>query len=240
MSTLLLRLAAPLQSWGESSKFDTRNTAREPTKSGVIGMIAAAFGCSRTDSEENDRWFAKLNKLKFAVRIDQPGILLRDFHTAKKPKDKTSFVTVRYYLADAVFLVGLEGDESFLKEIMDALLHPVFPVYLGRKSCPPSGQLVLGIRNQNLLQAIEEEEWLASDWYQKKQSYQLKCSIVRDADPNEQGTYLQRDVPVSFDQKNRRYGFRYISYEVDKIPMTMTQHVGEVPTEYDVMAELED
>ena len=37
MATLLLRLAAPLQSWGSDSKFETRKTDREPTKSGVVG-----------------------------------------------------------------------------------------------------------------------------------------------------------------------------------------------------------
>ena len=42
MSTLLLRLAAPLQAWGTASKFERRRTQREPSKSGVIGMLAAA------------------------------------------------------------------------------------------------------------------------------------------------------------------------------------------------------
>ncbi len=44
MATLLLRLAAPLQAWGADSKFETRKTNREPTKSGVIGLLAAALG----------------------------------------------------------------------------------------------------------------------------------------------------------------------------------------------------
>ena len=39
MATLLLRLAAPLQAWGSDSKFETRKTNREPTKSGVIGLL---------------------------------------------------------------------------------------------------------------------------------------------------------------------------------------------------------
>ena len=43
MATLLLRLAAPLQAWGADSKFETRKTNREPTKSGVIGLLAAAL-----------------------------------------------------------------------------------------------------------------------------------------------------------------------------------------------------
>lgn len=51
MATLLLRLAAPLQSWGSDSKFETRKTDREPTKSGVVGLLAAALGLRRDDTE---------------------------------------------------------------------------------------------------------------------------------------------------------------------------------------------
>ena len=79
MATLLLRLAAPLQSWGSDSKFETRKTDREPTKSGVVGLLAAALGLRRDDTEG----LARLNGLRFAVRADQEGSLLVDFHTAK-------------------------------------------------------------------------------------------------------------------------------------------------------------
>ena len=64
MATLLLRLAAPLQSWGADSKFETRKTNREPTKSGVIGLLAAALGLRRDDAAG----LARLNGLHFAVR----------------------------------------------------------------------------------------------------------------------------------------------------------------------------
>ena len=87
MATLLLRLAAPLQSWGSDSKFETRKTDREPTKSGVVGLLAAALGLRRDDTEG----LARLNGLRFAVRADQEGSLLVDFHTAKS-RD-TSYVT---------------------------------------------------------------------------------------------------------------------------------------------------
>ena len=73
MATFLLRLSAPLQSWGIDSKFNTRKTAREPSKSGVIGLLAAALGRKR-DEDIND-----LCKLKFGVRIDQEGKLLKDY-----------------------------------------------------------------------------------------------------------------------------------------------------------------
>ena len=78
MATLLLRLAAPLQSWGMDSKFETRKTNREPTKSGIIGLLSAALGLRRDETEEIE----KLNRLRFAVRVDQEGSLLIDYHTA--------------------------------------------------------------------------------------------------------------------------------------------------------------
>ena len=182
MSTLLLRLAAPLQSWGVASKFDTRDTAREPTKSGVIGLLAAALGLGRSRTKELE----DLNALRFGVRIDQPGTSLRDFHTARLNEKDPPFVTNRYYLADAVFLVGLEGVDNFLQEIATALQNPVFPIYLGRRSCPPVGPLVLGLRERNLQQALVEEPWQASEWFQKKKRLEpVKLTMVCDAHPNE-------------------------------------------------------
>ena len=74
MSTLLLRLAAPLQTWGINSKFDIRKTEREPSKSGVVGLLSAALG-RRRDEPVDD-----LNALKFGVRSDKEGELLKDFH----------------------------------------------------------------------------------------------------------------------------------------------------------------
>ena len=88
MSTLLLRLAAPMQAWGSDSRFEVRRTGREPTKSGVIGLLAAALGRSRADS------VADLCRLRLGVRVDQEGRLLRDFHTAHQG-EKTAYVTER-------------------------------------------------------------------------------------------------------------------------------------------------
>ena len=78
MATLLLRLAAPLQAWGADSKFETRKTAREPTKSGVIGLLAAALGLRRDETEP----LTRLAQLRFGVRVEREGQLLVDFHMA--------------------------------------------------------------------------------------------------------------------------------------------------------------
>ena len=89
MSTLLLRFAAPLQAWGTDSKFDIRRTDREPSKSGVTGLLAAALG-RRRDADLSD-----LCSLRFGVRTDREGRLIRDFHTVRKDS-KTSYVTTRF------------------------------------------------------------------------------------------------------------------------------------------------
>lgn len=237
MSTLLLRLAAPLQSWGVASKFDTRDTTREPTKSGVIGMLASALGRSRLENVDD------LNALNFGVRIDQPGVLLRDYHTARQKVGNSSFVTTRYYLADAVFLVGLEGKDSFLKKIAIALQNPAFPLFLGRRSCPPVGQLVLCIREQALRKALYDESWQASDWYKnklKKKLDQVKLTIVCDAQQSDNDAFLRRDLPISFDQRHRRYGFRMVLDTIDAKPIPLSQCTAELPTDHDAMVGWED
>ena len=76
MSTLLLRLAAPIQAWGSESKFDIRTTGREPTKSGVLGMLAAALGIRRDDTAA----LSAVTSLRFGVRVDREGAYLHDFH----------------------------------------------------------------------------------------------------------------------------------------------------------------
>ncbi|MBN1891897.1 MAG: type I-E CRISPR-associated protein Cas5/CasD [Clostridiales bacterium] len=201
MSTLLIRLAAPMQAWGVGAKFDRRGTEREPTKSGVIGLIAAAMG--RRRNEKND----DLMNLGFGIRIDREGTLLCDYHTARSKKD--SYVTRRYYLSDAVFLVGLEGDESLLKRIELALTRPAFPLFLGRRSCPPEGKVSLGIRQgKTRISALRDEPSLIE--CQDNGDLKKTMRIVVEAEESDGNTYVQRDVPLSFDQSHRRFGFRRV------------------------------
>ena len=143
-----------LQAWGADSKFETRKTNREPTKSGVIGLLAAALGLRRDESEG----LARLTGLRFGVRVEREGQLLVDYHTVKTQDEKNSYVTYRHYLQDAVFLAGLESeDAALLQQLQDALQHPAFPLYLGRRSCPPALPLCLGLRQGSLQEALQTE-----------------------------------------------------------------------------------
>lgn len=228
MSTLLLRLAAPIQSWGVDAKFERRGTQRVPSKSAVIGLVAAALGRRRNENIED------ILPLRFGVRVDQEGVLLRDYHTAK---GKEPYVTQRYYLADAVFLAGLEGEEELLAKIEHALRYPAFPIFLGRRSCPPEGQLVLGIRRgKPLVEALSQEPWLASQSAQRRETSEVQLRIVTDAKDTDTGAYFQRDVPLSFDQSHRRFGFRRVSESMSQVNSTPRKD----STHHDPMLELKE
>lgn len=171
MKSLLLKFSGPLQSWGTDSHFETRHTDYYPSKSAVVGMIAAAFGYRR--SADCDEEIAKLNDLDFAVRIDQQGNLLRDYHIAAKYKSNGDFeknyVTNRYYLEDAIFLVAIGSDnEQLIYSINDALRSPYFQSSLGRRSLPPTADFILGVEDCGVIQALLTHEWLANKWSKKR------------------------------------------------------------------------
>lgn len=224
MSTLLLRLAAPLQAWGTDSKFEVRRTNREPSKSGVIGLLAAALGLRR------DADLSELSALRFGVRVDRNGEVIKDFHMAKA--DKTSYLTYRYYLSDAVFLVGLESeDRNFLEKIERALRNPCFPLFLGRRSCPPTLPLVLGIREGALEIALREEENQNKNLHSIRQSHRyirLDCGVAE-----QEGAVVQ-DLPISFNPMKREFGYR----RAKEIWLRDDVNTEESAEEHDAMAEL--
>lgn len=231
MATLLMRLAGPMQSWGGDVKFGRRMTERQPTKSGVLGLVASALGRRRDDD------ISDLSQLRFGVRIDQPGKLLRDYHTIQweggKYSNKFSDISERYYLSDAVFLAGLEGDEELLKKIDVALAKPVFPLYLGRRSCPPEGQISLGMRPGCLEDSIRGEGWQASEWYRSKSASMVYLEVIEDSD---NGAILSRDLPLSFSQKHRKYTFRTSSDDVEAVKIDNME--SRQITDHDAMATL--
>ena len=195
MSTLLLRFAAPMQAWGADSRFDIRKTNREPTKSGVVGLLAAALGLQR-DAPLNE-----LTALRMGVRVDREGVLLRDFHMVHG--EKAPYVTMRYYLCDAVFLVGVfSEDEVLMRRLEEAVRCPAFPPFLGRRSCPPEGRVCLGLKEMTLEDALTSEPSLAAHGV-FQQTEQLRMVLE---DPR--GTARLRDMPISFSPFDRQYGYR--------------------------------
>jgi CRISPR system Cascade subunit CasD len=203
MPTLLLRLQAPMQSWGISSHFTSRDTTREPTKSGVIGLICAALGRPR-DADISD-----LVELKMGVRVDREGILQKDFHVAQNillasgKNTKDTEISDRYYLSDAVFLVGLEGPRALLTQIQSALYSPHWILYLGRKAFPPGKPIWLqdGLRDEPVMEALKGFPSLVPE-------PEESVRVVLESD---EGEFVRVDVPVSFVE--RRFSSRRIHME---------------------------
>lgn len=217
MSTLLLQCVAPLQSWGTQSNFTVRDTGREPSKSGIIGLLCTALGRPRTEPIDD------LATLVMGVRVDREGVILRDFHTAGQGGlekgylsadgsgiSRSTIISNRYYLTDAIFLVGLTGDIQLLKTLETALASPRWMLFLGRKACPPARPVYLpdGFQNKPLVEALSHYPWLVNT---NKQTYQTlkesghRLRLVLE-DPN--GSDLKRDTPISFAKDKRQFTLR--------------------------------
>jgi len=228
--TLLLRLAAPLQSWGTRSRFEIRDTEREPTKSGVVGLLAAALGRDRTEP------VADLAKLPMTVRVDQEGELAVDYQTvagartADNKKGRT-ITSHRYYLADASFLVALHvsndyADPLSADKLAQALRQPAWPLALGRRSYTPALPIHAGSLDLAPMEALRTVPWHAWNPYMLKRA-RMEASkgtprqlrVIAD-DPDKTSPETRNDNPLSFASNNRQYHTRHVvtSY----LPLTDT------------------
>lgn len=143
---LILRLEGPLQSWGESAKWDMRDSADFPTKSGIVGLLGCAMGLERGDPKLEELSEA----ITLAVRADRSGRKTVDFQTirgtngrplrrADGTKDYNgTIISPRTYLQDACFTAFLETDAAWAERIVAALRAPRWCICLGRKNCVPS------------------------------------------------------------------------------------------------------
>ena len=164
-SHLAFLIHSPMQAWGASSRFPRRDTLPHPTKSGIIGMVAAALGIDKFSATEAAE-LAPLRELRLATyaipRPDRwgknlPINRLQDFHTigggydSKNPAEKehlprkagggsspNAVITRRDYLLDSCFLIALTGATETLNRIPPALGNPKWGTWLGRKCCIPS------------------------------------------------------------------------------------------------------
>ncbi|GAA0986077.1 type I-E CRISPR-associated protein Cas5/CasD [Acrocarpospora macrocephala] len=224
MSGLVLRLAGPLQSWGEHSVFTQRDTLRFPTRSGLIGLFASAEGVRRGQP------LGDYDLLRFTVRIDRPGVRMMDFHTVggglprgvprpdgtQRPRDTATIVTRRQYLSDAAFTVAVEGPEDRIAGIAEALQRPCWQPYLGRRSCPPDQPLLLRAMAADPVNELRTRVPVAR---QLREHDAPEAEFVTDdsAQTAEEVTELA-DVPESFDRHDRRYRTRTVSIATQPLP----------------------
>ncbi|MBK8255670.1 MAG: type I-E CRISPR-associated protein Cas5/CasD [Polyangiaceae bacterium] len=209
MTSVLIRLEGPLQSWGTRSRFPDRDTERDPSKSGVLGLVAAALGMPRDD----DGRLARIANCTMGTRVDAEGRQTVDYHTAGAGTFRGQphrvfgtddpVITSRSYLTDASFLVALGyPDASLAEEIDQALRHPVWPLFLGRRACAPSLPVAAGIVDSDPESALRAAEWPATHPPENPVRLVLEC---------EPGVGTPRhDHPLSFRLHSRRHARRYV------------------------------
>lgn len=140
---LILKLEGPMQSWGGHTFEDSRPSELFPTRSGLLGLLAACLGYNRTDVDKQQALAASL---LFAVRIDNKPIKMVDYHTVKDArkeyqglKSNETIQTWREYLQDAKYTVAIwltDHASVTLDDLVAAINKPVFTPFLGRRSCP--------------------------------------------------------------------------------------------------------
>lgn len=230
MGTLAMKLSAPMQSWGLEGRFNERTTNPYPTKSGVIGLLAAALGYSREDD------ITEIATWKVAVRVDVPGKVGRDFQTARTRRYDTQsthwlptgdpYVSRRYYLMGATFVVAVEMPDEKLPQVAYALNHPAFPLFLGRRSCPPATHILMGeYPGESPMEVLAHIPWAGSlqDHHHLRmhgdvqKDGKIRLQVMRDeGDPVADATLPHEsahDYPVSFSSSHRQFLWRMVVHD---------------------------
>ncbi|MFW5421015.1 type I-E CRISPR-associated protein Cas5/CasD [Nocardiopsis sp. CNT-189] len=238
MSGLLIRLAGPLQSWGEHSSFADRDTLDHPTRSALTGMFAAAEGRGRAMPLE------RYAPLRFTVRVDRPGVRISDFHTIggglpakqtvptaegkRRPEKAGTIVTRRSFLADAVFTVAVEGPSDVLGEVAAALEAPHWGPYLGRRACVPDPLLLLRPEAEDPVHSLRTEVPLPPHAGEKRQGRNgrraagARVRFIEEGAPSAAGqgrsSAVLNDIPLSFLGQRRTYRSREVAIRLEQLP----------------------
>lgn len=214
---LFMRLAGPMQSWGTMSRFTRRDTGKEPSKSGIIGLICAAMGIDREDDQNDD--LRKLAAARLGIRVLRQGDMQSDYHTASniakaEKGTKDTELSTRFYLSDADFIAALECDDrGLLERVHGALKHPVWQLFLGRKAFVPSLPIYIAddaaiIETESGLKGeLESSELLSRLGIQRNDKRHDNPQRLVIEDP--QGSEVRSDVPLSF--ADRRFTIRRVA-----------------------------
>jgi len=231
---LVFTIYGPMQGWGSVAVGEVRPAAQRPTRSGLLGLLAAALGVRR-----GDPLLADLSRsARVAVREDRPGSVMLDYHTTQVPKEVkkrvfrtrrqelgtmlekdeklNTILSRREYLMNAAFTacVWFEGEPPFaMEDIVEALNRPRLHVYFGRKSCSPGFPF-----KPEIVSAEDELQALGSYAPKFRKDYGArsldKCPVWTEADHGDFTGYTVRDRVT--DHNRRQFGTRF-EYHVPPI-----------------------
>ncbi|WP_319764153.1 type I-E CRISPR-associated protein Cas5/CasD [Maridesulfovibrio sp.] len=224
---LVFTIYGLMQGWGSVAVGEVRPAAPRPTRSGLLGLLAAALGVRRGDpllTELSDA-------ARVAVREDRPGSVMLDYHTTQVPSEKknriyrtrrqelgtmldkddklNTILSRREYLMNAAFsaCIWFEEEPPFaMEDMVEALKQPRLNVYFGRKSCPPGFPFM-----PEIVAAEDELQALVGYTPELRNLYGArsldKCPVWTEADHGKFSRYSVRDRVT--DHNRRQYGLRF-------------------------------
>jgi CRISPR system Cascade subunit CasD len=243
MNGILLRLAAPLMSFGEHAAFHYRDTLPFPTRSALIGLFAAADGRPREEAltPAPGTHTIPYTDLAFTVRIDRPGQPHTDFHTAGggrphkqglrasdgsyRAQNKSTLISRRVYLADAVFTLAVQGPDPLLEHLIQRLEQPAFSPYLGRRACAPDEPLVLGGPHPDPVGELRHRIPLSLAAPPRPEQATVPVHFLWERQPKHVPAALTHrevaDVPADFTHTRRFHHTRRIWRTTEQLPATL-------------------
>jgi len=230
---LIFRLYGSMASWGDIAVGEYRPSFAHPSKSAIIGLLAAALGIRR---DEDERQKELADACSFAVRVDAMGTLLRDYHTVQVPSEKkgvtrytryselanenknlNTILSTRDYRCDAAYTVAVtvrDGAKYTAQALADKLKKPEFTLYLGRKSCP----LAFPLQPKVIISAETLKKALASVTFNNEElpgvltnsPYLIYWEDDRESGFNQEHVITRRDAPLSrirwqFSERHEHY-----------------------------------
>ncbi|WP_406387530.1 type I-E CRISPR-associated protein Cas5/CasD [Streptomyces sp. NBC_00887] len=239
-SGLLLRLAGPLSAYGTQAAFTHRDTNIHPTRSAVIGLLAAAAGRPRNQVLHP---FSDLpghptyHDLTLTIRIDKPGTLHTDYHVTgggyprpmslrtstgnHRPPSGSALPSHRIYLADAAFTLALTGPPHLIDTIADQLEHPHYAPYLGRRACVPDEPLVLGKPLTDPVHHLLHHTPLTLPNPPRPDAETVPVTVVWEQPPTHTSAarpYELTDQPRDYTQETRQYSRRRPWHTTEHLP----------------------
>ncbi|MGW7521145.1 type I-E CRISPR-associated protein Cas5/CasD [Streptomyces sp. NPDC054796] len=243
MNGILLRLAAPLMSFGEHAAFRHRDTLSFPTRSALIGLFAAADGHSRQQALAPDPATGTnpYTDLAFTIRVDRPGTRHTDYHTAGggrphkqglrtssggyRAQKASTFTSHRVYRADAVFTVAVHGPDPLLEHLTQRLEQPVFAPYLGRRACVPDEPLVLRGVHPDPVHQLRTRAPLSLPAPPRPEQATVPVDFLWDTQPAHlpaaHAHYEIADDPADFTPTHRAYRTRRVWRTTEYLPAAL-------------------
>jgi CRISPR system Cascade subunit CasD len=132
------------------------------------------------------------------------SLLIPKTNEGKKAVGGGTKITYRYYLQDMAFAVAMQAPVAHVKEVTEALVSPVWDLYLGRKNCVPTEFIYQGLFD-SAAQAVQAGEALAAE---KNRAFALR--VLQGEHDGEVLTL--NDVPLQFGE-HKKYRDRRVTVQ---------------------------